>query len=101
MSRYRDKLQIVADILAIVNTRARKTQIMYQANLSYKLLVRYLAEIIEAGLVTFENEEFYTLTSKGKKFLQRHEKYSRLCRILEQRLNHSSIEKAALEKMCK
>ena len=51
MSRYRDRLQIIADILVIASRRARKTQIMYQANLSYRLLCRYLGEVLEAGLV--------------------------------------------------
>ncbi|MGQ9461394.1 MAG: winged helix-turn-helix domain-containing protein, partial [Candidatus Bathyarchaeaceae archaeon] len=37
MGKYRGRLDIVADILSVVNNNdgARKTRIMYQANLSY------------------------------------------------------------------
>src|SRR3990170_7987915 len=100
MSKYRDRLQIIASILSIAGRRAKKTQIMYQANLSYKLLCRYLGEVQDAGLVSFEKEECYVLTAKGKEFLSRHEEYSKRCKNLEEHLNHVNGEKAALEKMC-
>ena len=48
MGRYRNKLRIIADILLIACRRARKTQIMYQANLSYRLLCRYLGVVLDA-----------------------------------------------------
>ena len=100
MSRYRDRLQIIASILSIAGRRAKKTQIMYQANLSYKLLCRYLGEVQDAGLVNYENQECYVLTTKGKKFLNRHEEYSKRCQSLEEHLNNVNGEKVALEKMC-
>jgi len=100
LSRYRDRLQIIADILSIASRRAKKTQIMYQANLSYKLLCRYLGEVLDAGLVSFENEECYVLTAKGEEFLNRHEEYSKRCKNLEEHLNHVNDERVALEKMC-
>jgi len=100
MSKYRDRLQIIASVLSIASKRAKKTQIMYQANLSYKLLCRYLGEVLGAGLVCFEKEDCYVLTAKGKEFLQRHEEYSKRCKSLEEHLNHVNGEKAALEEMC-
>ncbi len=100
MSKYRDRLQIIADILSIVRGRAKKTRIMYQANLSYRLLCRYLNEVLDAGLVRFENEDCYVLTGKGKEFLGRHEEYSKRCKSLEAQLNHVNNEKTALEEMC-
>jgi len=51
MAKYRSRLEIVADVLGVVSGGARKTQIMYQANLSYKLLVHYLKDVIKMGLV--------------------------------------------------
>ncbi len=100
MSKYRDRLQIIAKILLIASKKAKKTQIMYQANLSYKLLCRYLNEVLDAGLVSYENQECYVLTAKGKEFLSRHEEYSKRCKTLEEHLNHINNEKTALEKMC-
>lgn len=100
MSKYRDRLQIIASILSIASRRAKKTQIMYQANLSYKLLCRYLNEVQDAGLVYYANGACYELTTKGKEFLSRHEEYSRRRKSLEEHLDHVSGQKAALEEMC-
>jgi dTDP-glucose pyrophosphorylase/predicted transcriptional regulator len=100
MGNYRDRLQIIADILAIASKRAKKTQIMYQANLSYKLLCRYLHEVLDSGLVSFENENCYVLTAKGKEFLSQHEEYSKHCKTLEEQFNHTNTAKTWLEKMC-
>jgi len=100
MSKYRDRLQIIADVLSIVSGKARKTRIMYQANLSYRLLCRYLDEVLDAGLVEPEDGDRYVLTTKGKKFLSKHEEYSKRCRSLEEHLNHVNNEKTVLEKMC-
>jgi predicted transcriptional regulator len=100
MGNYRNRLQIIADILLIASRRAKKTQIMYQANLSYRLLCRYLTEVLDAGLVSFENRDCYVLTAKGKEFLSRHEEYSKRCKGLEEHLNHVNHEKIVLEKMC-
>ena len=100
LSKYRDRLQIIASILSIVSSGAKKTRIMYQANLSYKLLIRYLDEVLDSGLVCFEKGDCYLLTAKCKEFLDRHEEYSKRCKDLEQHLNHVNGEKVALEKMC-
>jgi hypothetical protein len=72
---------------------------MYQANLSYRLLCRYLEQVVDAGLVRSEDECF-ALTPKGRDFLDRHEKYSKRRKSLEQHLDYVNGEKVALEKMC-
>lgn len=100
MSKYRDRLQIVADILSIANARVKKTRIMYQANLSYRLLCRYLNEVVDAGLVKPEDDDCYRLTAKGKEFLNRHEEYAKRCQSLEEHLNSVNDEKDALVRMC-
>jgi len=77
LSKYRNRVEIIADILNIVGDGARKTQIMYKGNLSYKLLTRYLREVIGAGLVCAgETANIYQLTEKGKMFLKDFEDYS-------------------------
>ncbi|HLN45761.1 MAG TPA: winged helix-turn-helix domain-containing protein, partial [Candidatus Sulfotelmatobacter sp.] len=63
MGYYRRRLDIIADILNAASKNARKTQIMYQANLSYKVLQRYLAEIATAQLISYEDKrQHYSLT---------------------------------------
>jgi len=70
-SKYRSRLQIVADILFVAENGAKKTRIMYQANLSYDLLKRYLAEALEADLISInKDEKSYITTQKGKAFLK-------------------------------
>jgi predicted transcriptional regulator len=102
MGKYRSRLEIIADILCVVNDNkgARKTRIMYQANLSYKLLTQYLNGVVEAGLVTFRTKNSYTLTQKGKEFLAKFGEYSKSCEKVEVQLNHVEDQRVMLEKMC-
>ena len=68
MGSYRCKLDIIADILTVATRKPKKTQIMYQANLSFRVLQKYLAEISGASLICFEDEtQCYALTVKGQR----------------------------------
>jgi predicted transcriptional regulator len=101
LGSYRRKLDIIADMLGVAKRGAKKTRIMYQANLSYKLLTIYLAEIIEASLVRFERKKrCYVLTSKGREFLDRYKEYSRRNRHVERQLSDVGVKKRALEELC-
>jgi predicted transcriptional regulator len=98
---YRDRLDIIADILNVVSREAKKTQIMYQANLSYKVLQRYLHEIVEASLISFENRnQCYLLTGKGHEYLIAYKEYARLSKSMEKRLNDFSTKRKILENLC-
>lgn len=97
MARYRNRLKIVADVLGVVRGGAKKTQIMYQANLSYKLLARYLKYVMDIGLVRMENEAIYELTQKGREFLDKSKEYFERRKELEQRLGKIRDEKVMLE----
>ena len=101
MGRHRSRLKILANILFVIrnNNGAKKTQIMYQAYLSYKLLIQYLHEVTEFGLVNSENES-YTLTSKGEKFLEKFDEYNKQRDIINEHLIHISNQKSTLEAMC-
>ena len=71
MGSYRGRLEIIADILRVVSGSPKKTHIMYGANLSFKVLQRYLAEVAEASLISFDGERrCYVLTAKGREFLE-------------------------------
>ena len=101
MGNYRGRLDIIADILEVVSQEPRKTQIMYQANLSYKVLQKYLKDVSNASLIDFECEkQCYKLTSKGSKFLEAYRKYSRRSRQLEKRQNEIEGKKKVLEELC-
>ena len=99
MGKYRNKLQIIADILLIARNGAKKTWIMYQANLSYKLFCRYLEEVMNGELVAFEKENGYVLTSKGEEFLTRFNEYHKQCKQLEEQISSVQGERQRLEQM--
>ena len=100
MGKYRSKLRIIADILFVASKGAKKTGIMYQANLSYALLNRYLAEVMDAGLVSFVGSgNCYKITRKGQEFLDKFSEYFERRRQLEEQINDMNSEKMDLEKM--
>jgi len=98
MGKYRGRLQIIADILSVVRGGAKKTHVMYQANLSFTLLKRYLKEVLEAGLVSCDDDH-YRLTGRGQRFLDRFGEYSKRCDRVEEELNTVSDEKTVLENL--
>ena len=102
LGKHRSRLKILANILAVINDNngAKKTQIMYQAYLSYKLLVQYLKDVTEAGLVICGNEKCYKLTSKGEQFLAKFGEYDRSRERVDEQLNHVEDQKLMLEEMC-
>jgi predicted transcriptional regulator len=101
LGSYRDRLDIIADILQVASRDAKKTQIMYQANLSYKVLQRYLNEVTDASLIRFEgSSQSYTITEKGQEYLLAYKEYSRTNKSIEKRLNDFSNKKKALEELC-
>jgi predicted transcriptional regulator len=96
-------VDIIADILRVINGNdsARKTQIMYQANLSYKLLTKYLRQVINSRLVRFKQEDkCYVITPKGEEFLELYKEYSKHNRRVEMQLNHVRVKRKALEELC-
>lgn len=72
---YRSKTRIKIDILRVIRREGGKcgpTRILYGANLSHDRLVRYLNHLKELQLIEEmkENDKtFYTLTEKGREFL--------------------------------
>jgi len=71
-NRRRDKLQIARDILDVSKEGVRKTHIMYQANLSFKLLEAYVNSLLEQGLLRVVERPVrtYVTTEKGLEFLK-------------------------------
>lgn len=99
---YRGRLEIVRDVLQVVDeagdSGSKKTHIMYGANLSYKLLTRYLGEVLEAGLVC-KNEACYLITDRGREFLQVYQDYEKTYREIQKRNARLNSGKEELEKL--
>lgn len=97
MAKYRSRLEIVADVLGVVSGGAKKTKIMYQANLSYSLLIRYLKDVIDMGLVKMKDGNTYGLTEKGFDFLEEFKGYRERRVEVEEQLNDIQDKKVMLE----
>lgn len=101
MGSYRSRLDIIADILDVANRSAKKTQIMYQANLSYKVLQKYLSEMSEATLLEYRDvNQSYCITCKGTKFLQTYREYSKNSKSIERRQLLVNDKRKALDDLC-
>ena len=96
---YRSRLEIIADILKAAGNGAKKTRIMYFANLSYSLLEKYLAAVIKAKMLT-SNGDKYEITEKGRVFLERFERYSKKLSRINKELKAIKFERQVLEQMC-
>lgn len=67
--KKRSRYEIVHDILDQCQNGAKKTWVMYRANLSYDLTTNYLNDLVKRGLI--ENREgLYYITDKGKQLLE-------------------------------
>lgn len=100
MAKYRRRFDILADMVRVASSGAKKTKIMYFANLSYLLLNKYLDEAMHTGFLRYNGEEYLT-TRKGGAFLERYNdfrsRYSRVNADLEE----LKSEAERLERMCR
>ena len=99
LGKNRDRLRIIAAILEASRTGASKTHIMFAANLSFKLLEKYLTITTQAGFIQLQDSN-YRLTSLGQDFLERYRafytEYSKLQASLQALVN----EQEKLERQC-
>ena len=80
MSKKRERLAIIRDILAAIQTKGSKvkpTHIMYKSNLSSEMLKQYLKELLEKKFINEEkdkkNSKTYSLLPKGFDYLKDYE----------------------------
>ena len=99
--KYRNKIEIIADILEVAREGAKKTHIIYRGNLSFKLANAYLKAVLKAGLIVLNRKDrHYLLTEKGQVFLERFGKYCKYARGLEKQYALVRSEMTSLEQMC-
>lgn len=67
----RNDLDICADILAVAREGVRTTRIVYQANLNFKIVKKYLQRLKENGLLKKE-DGFFVTTPKGAQFIEQY-----------------------------
>ncbi len=78
MSKKRDRLQIIHDILNSIkekNGKIRPTNVLYRSNLSNQMFAEYMDELIGKGFI-IENDsksgKTYALTQKGFDYLNKY-----------------------------
>jgi len=69
----RNDLDICADILRVARTGANKTRIVYQANLNFKIVEKYLQRLVGNGLLQPTGDRRFITTEKGVEFLEQFE----------------------------
>ena len=73
VSKRRDKIGIMAEILEISRKGTLKTRIMYKANLSFSQLNEYLIFMLKTRLLdkfNISGKDVYGVTKKGEDFIQ-------------------------------
>lgn len=99
MVKYRGRLEIIVDILNVATKGAKKTRIMYIANLSYQLLEKYLEETVGLGFVCFGNN-CYEVTDKGRTFLEKYNDFSSRYQKVDSEFQKMLFERETLERLC-
>jgi predicted transcriptional regulator len=98
-NKNRNKLDIIRDVLSIASVKVKKTRIMYQANLSYTQLEKYLAALLSGGLVHCDGDCVYLITQRGKEFLKAYECHLMRCSQTEKDLERNSKERKMIESL--
>jgi predicted transcriptional regulator len=71
----RNDIDICADILKIARVGAKKTHLVYKANLNFEIVKKYLNRLFENNLISSENGHFIT-TEEGVKFLDSYQTFT-------------------------
>ena len=76
MARRRSNMDITAEILRIAKGGAKKTRIVYGANLNFKVLHQYLNELEKTDLIKrVERGGIIQTTEKGIQYLNHYDKF--------------------------
>jgi predicted transcriptional regulator len=71
----RNDIDICADILQVAKSGAKKTHLVYKANLNFEIVKKYLRRLSEQSLISSENGQYFT-TEKGVKFLDNYQEFA-------------------------
>jgi len=96
---YRRRYDILADVVRAAGPGAKKTRIMFLANLSYALLKRYLEEAVSLGFLLASADEFL-VTSKGEEFLAKYSAFRNTSSRVKADMENLKSDAERLEQMC-
>jgi UDP-N-acetyl-D-mannosaminuronic acid dehydrogenase len=91
----RSKEEITALILEAANRGSTKTEMMYEAFLTYEKLSEYCTALLESGLIEYQiGERTYKTTEKGLSFLRDHRES--VCNTVRPTSNSRQFEKVLI-----
>lgn len=75
----RDPISLYADILRAIGSGARKSRIVYRANLNFGRCKRYLGDLHRMGLIEVKTRSppTWAVTEKGREFLEKYGEFKR------------------------
>jgi predicted transcriptional regulator len=65
----RTRFELLLDVLFVARNGARKTEIVYKANLNFGRIDNYLSYLVEKALIE-KSGAFYKTTERGNEFLR-------------------------------
>jgi predicted transcriptional regulator len=71
----RNDVDICADILKVARSGAKKTHLVYKANLNFNIVKKYLSRLSEQSLIASQNGHYIT-TEAGMKFLDKYQEFT-------------------------
>ena len=99
MRKNRDRISIIAAILEAANSGSCKTHIMFDANLNFRVLKKYLKVALNYGLIN--QEEFkYKVTDNGRKYLEQYKYFKERYIDAQKTLESLSCERERLVRFC-
>ena len=77
-NKRRSEIQIIGEILELSRYGAKKTEILYQSNMSFTQLQNYLSFLLEKNIIAEDNvsnddgslKNLYVTTEKGNNLLE-------------------------------
>ena len=77
MGKKRSDIEILADILKVAKCGAKKSHIVYKANLNFEIIKGYLDRLTESGLIMGPDgtNRIFSTTDKGIKYLDHYEAF--------------------------
>jgi predicted transcriptional regulator len=99
LGKNRDRLSLIGAILHASNEGATKTRIMLNANLSFKLLEKYLSTANRLGFLQ-QNQSHYTITLKGHEFLNEYKNLNQQHNAALKTLKELRHKRTLLENLC-
>lgn len=82
VSQQRDSVRLMVDMLVVALEGAKKTEIVYKANLNFKQAQKYLDFLLSKGLIGLESpssrKKVYQTTEVGRTFIKRYEETLKL-----------------------